>query len=191
MKPVEGKSELILRTASELLLKHGLRGTSMESIARSAGIAKPTLYAYFPDKTAIFEALVTQLIASWRQDFLSALTGDADIVHRVGSALTAKHKGAMKLLAGSPARRGALWRARPTGRATVPYARWRACSRARARTGPRRRGACSTADPDAARRQLRHRPQGAVPGRAGPGAAPARRTSDPPGAAGAAGRAEF
>lgn len=102
MKPVEGKRDLILTAAGEQLLKHGLRGTSMEAIARAAGIAKPTLYAYFRDKTAIFEALVAQLVASWRQDFLAALGGGGDIVQRVGSALTAKHKGAMKLLAGSP-----------------------------------------------------------------------------------------
>ena len=98
----EGKSDLILAAAGKLLLKHGFRGTSMEMIARGAGIAKPTLYAYFPDKTAIFQALVGQLIASWRQDFLAALGGDGDIVQRVGAALTAKHKGAMKLLADSP-----------------------------------------------------------------------------------------
>ena len=102
MTPAEGKRVLILTAASGLLLKHGLRGTSMEAIARAAGIAKPTLYAYFPDKAAIFQALVTQLIAGWRQDFLAALSGDGDIVQRVGAALTAKHKGAMKLLADSP-----------------------------------------------------------------------------------------
>ena len=102
MRQPESKTELILTAASALLLKHGLRGTSMEAIAKSAGVAKPTLYAYFPDKTAIFAALVAQLIASWRQDFLIALGGDGDIVQRVGAALIAKHKGAMKLLADSP-----------------------------------------------------------------------------------------
>ena len=45
MKAAEGKRETILRAASTLFLKHGLRGTSMEAIARAAGIAKPTLYA--------------------------------------------------------------------------------------------------------------------------------------------------
>ena len=102
MKSTEGKREPILTAAGTLLLKHGLRGTSMEAIARAAGIAKPTLYAYFPDKTAIFAALVEQVIASWRRDFLAALAGDGDVVQRVGAALTAKHKGAMKLLADSP-----------------------------------------------------------------------------------------
>ena len=58
MKSSPGKREAILAAARTLFLKHGLRGTSMEAIAREAGIAKPTLYAYFPDKAAIFSALL-------------------------------------------------------------------------------------------------------------------------------------
>lgn len=102
MAPVESKREAILRAASGLILKHGLRGTSMEAIAREAGAAKPTLYAYFPDKGAVFETLVAQLIAAWRTDFLAALRGEGDIVQRVGTALTTHHKGTMRLVAGSP-----------------------------------------------------------------------------------------
>ncbi len=102
MSPAEAKREAIITAAGTLMLKHGLRGTSMEAIAREARIAKATLYAYFPDKDAVFRALVDQLIAGWRQDFLSALRGEGDIVQRVGAALTAKHKGAMKVLEGSP-----------------------------------------------------------------------------------------
>jgi AcrR family transcriptional regulator len=102
MRTREGRREAILVATQTLLLKHGLRGTSMEAIARAAGIAKPTLYAYFPDKPAIFLALVERLVAAWRRAFVDALEGDGDIVQRVGAALTAKHKAAMRLLAGSP-----------------------------------------------------------------------------------------
>lgn len=98
----EAKREAILAAAQELMLKLGLRGTSMEAIAREARIAKPTLYAYFPDKTAIFEALVEAVIAEWRRNFVGALSGDGDIVQRVGAALTAKNKGAMRLINASP-----------------------------------------------------------------------------------------
>lgn len=98
----EGKRGAILAAAQELLLKHGLRGTSMEAIARSARIAKPTLYAYFPDKTAIFSTLVDAVIAEWRDNFIGALAGEGDIVQRVGAALTAKNKGAMRLINASP-----------------------------------------------------------------------------------------
>jgi AcrR family transcriptional regulator len=101
MKSATGKREAILEAAQQLFLKHGLRGTSMEAIARDAGIAKPTLYVYFPDKAAIFAALLEQLIAIWRQDFLMALRGQGDVVKRAGAALTAKYKGLMRMLAGS------------------------------------------------------------------------------------------
>jgi len=102
MTSATGKREAILAAAQTLFLKHGLRGTSMEAIAREAGIAKPTLYAYFPEKGAIFSVLLMQLIATWRQDFLTALHGQGDVVHRVGAALTAKYKGLMRMIAGSP-----------------------------------------------------------------------------------------
>jgi AcrR family transcriptional regulator len=98
----EAKRKAILSAAQELLLKHGLRGTSMEAIARQARIAKPTLYAYFPDKAAIFKTLVDAVIAQWRDNFVQALQGDGDIVQRVGAALTAKNKGAMRLINASP-----------------------------------------------------------------------------------------
>lgn len=102
MKATEGKREAILTAASALFLKHGLRGTSMEAIARAAGIAKPTLYSYFADKQAVFAALVGVLIDGWAIEFRAALHGDGDVVQRIGAALTAKHKAAMRLLAGSP-----------------------------------------------------------------------------------------
>ncbi|HVY52763.1 MAG TPA: helix-turn-helix domain-containing protein [Devosia sp.] len=102
MRRSEGRRRLILEAAQEVMLRHGLRGASMEAIARAAGIAKPTLYAYFPHKSAVYAALLEQLAASWREDFMRALEGEGDVIRRVGSALTAKHKAAMRLLAGSP-----------------------------------------------------------------------------------------
>ncbi len=102
MKESAGKQARILEAAARLFLKHGLRGTSMEAIAREAGIAKPTLYAYFADKQAVFVALTAQLIEGWRADFLMALRGDGDIVQRVAVALIAKHRAVMRLLANSP-----------------------------------------------------------------------------------------
>lgn len=102
MAGTQAKREAIIAAAGEQMLKHGFRGTSMEAIARAARVAKPTLYAYFPDKDAVFAALAGELIAGWRKDFLAALAGDGDIVQRVARALVAKHKAAMRLLAGSP-----------------------------------------------------------------------------------------
>lgn len=94
--------EGILDAAQELILKHGLRATSMEAIAARAGIAKPTLYVYFPDKAAVFSALLDRLIAGWRREFMAALGGEGDVVQRIAAALIAKNKAAWRLLADSP-----------------------------------------------------------------------------------------
>ncbi len=96
------KRQRILDAARVLILRNGRRGTSMEAIAAAAEIAKPTLYAYFRDKDAVFEGLVAELIAAIRAEFDAALSGDGDVVARIGAALTAKHKVVAKLLAGSP-----------------------------------------------------------------------------------------
>ncbi len=98
----EAKRGLIVTAAGRLFLKHGLRGTSMEAIAREARIAKPTLYAYFADKEAVFRALVDRLIAEWRRAFLDGLRGEGDVAARIGAALTNKNKAAMKLIGSSP-----------------------------------------------------------------------------------------
>lgn len=102
MAPSEVRAESILDAATVLILKHGLRGTSMEAIARQAAIAKPTLYAYFPDKAAVFAALVDRLMGEWRREFRTALAGDGDVVQRIAAAVTAKHRSARRLLDASP-----------------------------------------------------------------------------------------
>jgi AcrR family transcriptional regulator len=96
------KTARIIEAAGTLFLKNGLRGTSMEAIAKEARIAKPTLYAYFVDKDAVFRALVDRLIADWRQTFLDGLRGEGDVVARIGAALTNKNKAAMRLIGGTP-----------------------------------------------------------------------------------------
>ena len=102
MAPAEARKEAVLDAALTLVLKHGLRGTSMEAIAKQAGVAKPTLYAYFPDKSAVFDALLDRLIGGWRAAFVAALRGEGDVVQRIAAAMTMKHKAAWRLLEGSP-----------------------------------------------------------------------------------------
>lgn len=74
----------------------------MEAIAREAGVAKPTLYAYFPEKDAVFQAIVDELVADALAGFDAGLTGEGDVVQRVGAALAAKYRTIARLLQGSP-----------------------------------------------------------------------------------------
>lgn len=92
----------ILDAARHLILRHGLRATTMEAIAREARIAKPTLYGYFPDKDAVLATIVEVLCVDIATAFDKALAGEGDAVARIGAALAAKYRVVGKLLEGSP-----------------------------------------------------------------------------------------
>jgi TetR/AcrR family transcriptional repressor of mexJK operon len=56
---VPGRKETqILSAARMVFLEHGFSESSMNAIARSAGVSKATLYAYFPSKEALFSHLM-------------------------------------------------------------------------------------------------------------------------------------
>lgn len=56
----EQKYAQVLAGAREVFLASGFEGASVDDIARTAGISKATLYRHFPDKAALFSAVVTQ-----------------------------------------------------------------------------------------------------------------------------------
>ncbi|MEL6491629.1 MAG: TetR/AcrR family transcriptional regulator [Cyanobacteria bacterium J06621_3] len=66
------KAAAILKGALEVFSEHGYAAASMERIAKTAGVSKPTLYKYFQDKEGLFLALVRQMTAS-NQSRLSML----------------------------------------------------------------------------------------------------------------------
>ena len=54
------KRQQILEGARRCFLAQGFDGTSMNEIVRAAGVSKGTVYAYFPSKEKLFEALIFQ-----------------------------------------------------------------------------------------------------------------------------------
>src|SRR6516225_3538919 len=54
----QGKVGQILTAARELFLKGGYGNTSMDSVAKHAGVSKSTLYAHFENKEQLFGAVV-------------------------------------------------------------------------------------------------------------------------------------
>ncbi len=48
------KVEQVLDGAREVFLADGFEGASVDTIARTAGVSKATLYSYFPDKRLLF-----------------------------------------------------------------------------------------------------------------------------------------
>ena len=58
-----------------MFLRNGFAATSIESISAKAGVSKRTLYARFPDKDAVFLAVVQRLIGTWLTGFDAAMEG--------------------------------------------------------------------------------------------------------------------
>jgi len=52
------KAERVMASARLLFLKNGYRGTSMDDVAASAGVSKPTVYSHFKDKRGLFAAFI-------------------------------------------------------------------------------------------------------------------------------------
>ncbi|MEP9377474.1 TetR/AcrR family transcriptional regulator [Aquabacter sp. CN5-332] len=62
-KEREARRAAILAAALDTFSQHGFGATRLEDVARAAGIAKGTLYLYFPHKQALFEAIVKDTIS--------------------------------------------------------------------------------------------------------------------------------
>jgi TetR/AcrR family transcriptional regulator, transcriptional repressor for nem operon len=56
-QPAEVRRQHILDAAAALLIEDGLRETSMDAVASAAGIAKGTVYIYFPSRADLLAAL--------------------------------------------------------------------------------------------------------------------------------------
>lgn len=66
-------SDRILDVGTALFLSGGYGATSIEAVAKQAGISKRTFYHRFDGKEALFEAVVSRLIARWLTPFDSDL----------------------------------------------------------------------------------------------------------------------
>lgn len=96
------KRRRILDAARFLMLRNGLRGTTMESIAREAEIAKATLYAQFADKEAIFAGIADSLMDELLDAYDAGLAQPGDLAERVGAALAGQYARLAQLLGDSP-----------------------------------------------------------------------------------------
>ena len=66
----------ILDAAMRVFLRYGFKKTSMDDLARAAGLSRQGLYLHFPTKEALFKAAVSSLVGSLRDAFRAALSAD-------------------------------------------------------------------------------------------------------------------
>ncbi|HHP7243583.1 MAG TPA: TetR/AcrR family transcriptional regulator [Elainellaceae cyanobacterium] len=55
------KASKILDAATQEFLKHGYAGATIDQIAATAGVSKPTVYSHFRNKEELFSVLIEQL----------------------------------------------------------------------------------------------------------------------------------
>jgi len=72
-KDEKGRRDGILNAAGETFIRYGFRKTSMDDVARAAGLSRQSLYAYFPTKEALFRDVVEHLVAATREALRAAL----------------------------------------------------------------------------------------------------------------------
>jgi TetR/AcrR family transcriptional regulator, mexJK operon transcriptional repressor len=72
-------ADRILDVAEKLFLSHGFGATSIEAVAKHAGISKRTFYHRFPGKERLFEAVVRRLIERWLPPFDSEMLSAPDL----------------------------------------------------------------------------------------------------------------
>ena len=106
----------ILDAAADLVAAQGASGLVMTTLARRSGVARATLYNYFPDVEQVLEALVAAQVSQYLSDLERGLDG----VHDAGERLRLATAMLVRWTGGQAARRPA--RARhggPPSRAVV------------------------------------------------------------------------
>lgn len=73
-QPPEVRRRQILDAAAQLVVEHGYEAMTMDEVASNAGIAKGTVYLYYPSKQALLAALQADLAQSFLDGPLAMMT---------------------------------------------------------------------------------------------------------------------
>jgi TetR/AcrR family transcriptional regulator len=73
----EQNSQKILQAAEVEFVKHGYKGTSMQSISDAAGLPKANLHYYFTNKSKLYNAVLQDIVQRWNE-VLADITVDDD-----------------------------------------------------------------------------------------------------------------
>ena len=88
-KPSGSRStrERVLQAADRLWSDRGVRGASLEDIAREASVTKPTVYYYFADKSALLTAVICSALEEHGGGLRTATRRGTRARDRLASAL--------------------------------------------------------------------------------------------------------
>lgn len=82
----------IINGAKKLMQQYGLKKTTMEDIAQTAGKSKSTLYYYFKDKEEIFDKVINLEIDEFFQTVKTSVNKQADAVSMLKAYIVTKVK---------------------------------------------------------------------------------------------------
>ena len=80
--------ERVLQAADRLWSDRGVRGASLDDIAREASVTKPTVYYYFADKSALYTAVICSVLEEHGAGLRSAARRGSRARERLASALS-------------------------------------------------------------------------------------------------------
>jgi AcrR family transcriptional regulator len=96
------RRDALLDAAFAAFARTGFRRTSMEDVAREAGVSRAALYLHFRNKEEVFRSLAERVHAEALAGAVAALTEPGAIGERVLRALEAKSLRFLQIVAASP-----------------------------------------------------------------------------------------
>ncbi|MDK3016149.1 TetR/AcrR family transcriptional regulator [Pseudodonghicola flavimaris] len=92
----------ILLSAQQAFATYGFRKTSMDDIARGAGMSRPALYLHYRNKDDIYRALVEYYYAHAVQEVAAALEGEGSVSDLLAAAFEAQGGEVARIMLTSP-----------------------------------------------------------------------------------------
>ncbi|MCF6431987.1 TetR/AcrR family transcriptional regulator [Leisingera sp. MMG026] len=102
MAGIDPKQQVILGAAWAAFSTYGFRKTSMDDIAKSAGMSRPALYLHFRNKEAIFRALVAAYYDNTAENVRAGLASEGTLAKRLLAAFEGQGGEAIESMMASP-----------------------------------------------------------------------------------------
>lgn len=82
-EPPNPTEEAVLRAATERIRAHGIRRTTIEDVARDAGVSRGTVYRYFPGKDELVTAVFSRASGAFVTDSVAILDRHRTLLDQV------------------------------------------------------------------------------------------------------------
>ena len=95
-EPKSAKFQLIVKTATDLFMRYGVKRVTVEEICRTAKISKMTFYKYFKNKIGLAEYIIFSILDSAQIEFDSIWQQLSTFEHKINQFIKLKMEYAKK-----------------------------------------------------------------------------------------------